>query len=191
MASEETNRRCLDTFGSWIASLAGDIEVLLKVVKADSLGRDAREAATGGINYLFKSLDLIPDGIDDIGYLDDAFTIRVSAKIAKNSGLGDIEGEASERIGALAGDTELIKSLLGDELFRRFESYVRDLRLGAARGRMVSEIIDDASSMNEFEAEVVQFCKDYEPLTFSKDEKNLIKLTAFFDAKLPRESKIP
>ena len=81
--------------------------------------------------------------------------------------------------------------LLGDELYERFVSYVTDLRMGAARGRMVSEILDDASTMKEFEAEVAQFCKDYEPLKFSKDEKNLIKLTAFFDAKLPRESHVP
>lgn len=191
MASEEINKKCLDTFGSWIASLAKDIEVLLEVVRSDSLDRGSREAAAGGINYLFKSLDLIPDGIDDIGYLDDAFTVRVSAKFVEKAGLGDLGGETKDGIKSLSADTELISSLLGDELYQRFESYVRDLRLGAARGRMVSEIIEDPASMKEFEAEVAQFCKDYEPLTFTKDEKNLIKLTAFFDAKLPRESRVP
>ena len=82
MASDEIKTRCLETFGSWIASLSGDIEALMEVVKDDSLDRGAREASTGGINYLFKSLDLIPDGIDDIGYLDDAFTVRVSGSMA-------------------------------------------------------------------------------------------------------------
>jgi uncharacterized membrane protein YkvA (DUF1232 family) len=191
MASEQVKKQCLDTFGSWIASLAGDIEVLLKVAGDESLERSAREAATGGINYLFKSLDLIPDGIDDIGYLDDAFTVRVSATFVKEAGMGGLDDEAKGRIEELAKDTELIKGLLGDELYERFVSYVRDLKNGAARGRMVSEIIEDESSMKEFEAETVQFCKDYEPLSFSKDEKNLIKLTAFFDAKLPRESRVP
>ncbi|MBW2261271.1 MAG: DUF1232 domain-containing protein [Deltaproteobacteria bacterium] len=191
MASDEIKTRCLETFGSWIGSLSGDIEALMEVVKDDSLDRGAREASTGGINYLFKSLDLIPDGIDDIGYLDDAFTIRVSAKLVKQSGFGGLGDETKKRLESLASDTELIGGLLGDELYQRFESYVTDLRLGAARGRMVSEILDDASTMKELEAEVAQFCKDYEPLKFSKDEKNLIKLTAFFDAKLPRESRVP
>jgi len=191
MASDEIKTRCLDTFGSWIASLAADIEVLMEVVKDESVDRAAREASTGGINYLFKSLDLIPDGIDDIGYLDDAFTIRVSARAIKETGFGDLGDETKQKLEALASDTELIGGLLGEELYQRFASYVADLKRGAARGRMVSEILDDPATLKEFEAEVTQFCKDYEPLKFSKDEKNLIKLTAFFDAKLPRESRVP
>jgi len=191
MASEEIKKRCLDSFGSWISSLAGDIETLLVLVKEESTPRESREAAAGGINYLFKSLDLIPDGIDDIGYLDDAFTIRVSAKLAKEAGLGPAGAELKAKIASLSGDVDLIKGLLGPDLYARFEAYVKGLRLGAARGRMVSEIVEDASSLKEFEAEVGQFCKDYEPLVFHKDEKNLIKLTAFFDAKLPRESRVP
>jgi uncharacterized membrane protein YkvA (DUF1232 family) len=191
MASEEIKKKCLDTFGSWIASLGTDVEVLIRVVRDTSLDRETRVAAAGGINYLFKSLDLIPDGIDDIGYLDDAFTIRVSAKFALKGGPGGFDDEVKGRLAALAGDTDLIGGLLGDELYARFERYVHDLRLGAARGRMVSEIVEDGASLREFEAEVAQFVKDYEPLPFSKDEKNLIKLTAFFDAKLPRESRVP
>ena len=191
MASDEIKARCLETFGSWIASLSGDIEALMEVVKDSSLDRGAREASAGGINYLFKSLDLIPDGIDDIGYLDDAFTVRVSAKFVKQAGFGDLGDETRKKLESLASDSELIEGLLGEELYERFESYVTDLRRGAARGRMVSEILDDEATMKEFEAEVTQFCKDYEPLKFSKDEKNLIKLTAFFDAKLPRESRLP
>jgi len=191
MATDETKQQCLDSFGEWIAKLGNDIAVLMKVVREESLDKDAREAAAGGINYLFKSLDLIPDGIDDIGYLDDAFTVRVAAKLVRAAGADALDDETQARLEALAGETELIKALLGDDLFARFETYVQDLRLGAARGRMVSEIVEDASSLKEFDAEVTQFVKDYEPLSFTKDEKNLIKLTAFFDAKLPRESRVP
>src|SRR5438045_3179256 len=35
-----------------------------------------------GLNYIFKSLDLIPDGIDDLGYMDDAFVLRLAAALA-------------------------------------------------------------------------------------------------------------
>ncbi len=43
-------------------------------------GRPSRRYATAGLNYIFKSLDLIPDGIDDIGFCDDAFVIRVEPR---------------------------------------------------------------------------------------------------------------
>lgn len=191
MASEEINKKCLDSFGGWISLLADDISVMMEVVKNDSLDRSAREAAAGGINYLFKSLDLIPDGIDDIGYLDDAFTVRVSAKFVLDAGTDGLGDDAKKRLEELVQEGELIQGLLGDELYARFEGYVKGLRLGAARGRMVTEIIEDASNLTEFEAEVKQFCKDYTAPEFHKDEKNLIKLTAFFDAKLPRESRLP
>ncbi len=190
MASEEIKKKCLESFGGWIASLGEDIGILLQVAKISTLNRDTREAAAGGINYLFKSLDLIPDGIDDIGYLDDAFTVRVSAKLVLEAG-GDLPGDVKARLDELSGEAGLVKSLLGEELFARFEAYVRGLRLGAARGRMVSEIIDDEANFKDFEAEVKQFVKDYSAPEFHRDEKNLIKLTAFFDAKLPRESRLP
>jgi uncharacterized membrane protein YkvA (DUF1232 family) len=186
MASDEIKAKCLESFGGWIASLADDIGLLLEVVENDSLERPAREAAAGGINYLFKSLDLIPDGIDDIGYLDDAFTVRISSTFIAGDDVGALGDEKAKRIGQLAGDADLIKGLLGDDLYERFLSYVKSLRLGAARGRMVSEILDDPSNLQEFAAEVRQFCKDYQAPEFHEDEKNLIKLTAFFDAKLPR-----
>jgi hypothetical protein len=191
MASEDIKRLCLESFGGWIGTLADDIAVLMEVVQTASLDQGSREAAAGGINYLFKSLDLIPDGIDDIGYLDDAFTVRVSAKFVVDSGMEGVGDAARARLEELSREGDLIKSLLGDELYLRFEGYVRGLRLGAARGRMVNEIIEDPANLQEFAAEVKQFCQDYTAPEFHKDEKNLIKLTAFFDAKLPRESRLP
>ena len=191
MASDDIKKQCLESFGGWIGSLAGDIGVLMEVVKDGSAPRASREAAASGINYLFKSLDLIPDGIDDIGYLDDAFTVRVAAKFTMKAGAGKVGVKSQERIGQLATDVDLLVGLLGEDLYQRFETYVDKLRLGAARGRMVSEILDDAANLLEFDAEVAQFCKDYQAPEFHKDEKNLIKLAAFFDAKLPRDSRMP
>ncbi|MBW2530731.1 MAG: DUF1232 domain-containing protein, partial [Deltaproteobacteria bacterium] len=64
--------------------------------------------------------------------------------------------------------------------------YVRDLRQGAARGRTVDELLEDKEIFREFAAEVASFVKEYSSPGFTKDEKNLIKLKAFFEAKLPK-----
>lgn len=174
----------LDTFPGWLRSLGDDAEALATLLEGSDVSQGAREAAAGGLNYLFKSLDLIPDGIDDIGYLDDAFVLRVAAELATQA-----EGETAEAklkaIGALAADCDLLREFLGKD-YARLESYVKGLRKGAARGRSVGDILGDESVRSDFTSDVRGFAKSYTSPSFSREEKNLIKLKAFFDAKLPK-----
>lgn len=181
----ETESKYLDTFPDWLRSLAEDAETMGQLLEVDSVPKDAKEAITGGLNYLFKSLDLIPDGIDDIGYLDDAFVLRVSADLAARENLGDVDEGKLERLSALSGDCDTIKEFL-EEDYERLEGYVKGLRKGAARGRAVSDILEDDSILKEFLSDVEGFAKSYESPSFAREEKNLIKLRAFFDAKLPK-----
>src|SRR6201999_3956207 len=109
-----------------------------------SVAEPARQAVAGGLNYVFKSLDLIPDGIDDIGYLDDAFVLRVSAELALQDGLGELEDDKQRALNQLAGDADVVREFLGKD-FGRFLDYVKGLRKGAARGRSVNDIVRDAT----------------------------------------------
>lgn len=181
----ETESKYLDTFPDWLRSLAEDAETLGELLELDSVPDNAKEAITGGLNYLFKSLDLIPDGIDDIGYLDDAFVLRVSADLAAREDLGDVDEGQLKRMSALANDCDTIKEFL-EEDYERLEAYVKGLRRGAARGRSVSDILEDDSVRKDFLSDVAGFAKSYESPSFAREEKNLIKLRAFFDAKLPK-----
>jgi hypothetical protein len=159
---------------------------VLDALKAPGVGEEPRKFLTGGINYLFKSLDLIPDGIDDIGYLDDAFVLRLSARAALDLDIQGLGGETMGKLGRMSNECDLVRELLGDDLYSRLEKYVRDLRKGAARGRMVDEIIRDEGIFKQFAGEAEGFVKEYQSPGFSKDEKNLIKLKAFLEAKLPK-----
>ncbi len=181
----EDMAKYLDTFPTWLRSLGDDAEHLSSVLEADGVGSVAREAVAGGINYLFKSLDLIPDGIDDIGYLDDAFVLRVAADLATQGDTGDIPADKLKVLAGLAGDCDLIREFLGGN-YARLESYVKGLRKGAARGRAVADILADATVMGELLSDVRGFARSYSAPSFSREEKNLIKLRAFFDAKLPK-----
>jgi uncharacterized membrane protein YkvA (DUF1232 family) len=139
----------------------------------------SRQSAAGGLNYLFKSLDLIPDGIDDIGYLDDAFVLRAAAAQAV------ADAGALPAIASLAEEDALVRGFLG-AAYPRLEKYVAGLRTGAARGRTVDEIVSNERMLDEFLSDVRGFASSYQAPSFSRDPKNLIKLRAFFDAKLPR-----
>ncbi len=94
----ETESKYLDTFPNWLRTLGTDAQELGEALEAKGMPSDARECIAGGLNYLFKSLDLIPDGIDDIGYLDDAFVLRVSADLAGREDLANVGKTHVDRV---------------------------------------------------------------------------------------------
>jgi uncharacterized membrane protein YkvA (DUF1232 family) len=179
----ELETRCLDAFPQWIRSLAEDATALAQLLSTDSLPQDARRFVAGGLNYVFKSLDLIPDGLEGLGFLDDAFVLRVAAGLALSipqAKDADMRGVLAK----LANDTSLIEELLAKDN-ERLVRYVRDLTKGAARGRSVAEIVDDAAVRSAFVSEIHGWAKSYTAPGFSRDEKNLVKLKSFLGTKLP------
>lgn len=178
----ELQNRCLDTFPEWLRALATDASDLSRLLTSASAPESVRRYVTGGLNYLFKSLDLIPDGIEDLGYLDDAFVLRVAASLAI-AGAPALK-EESPSLARLAADAKLVHELLGKD-YDRLERYVKGLTKGAARGRTVDEIIGDDQVRSGFLNEVAGWAASYAAPSFSRDEKNLVKLQSFLSAKLP------
>jgi len=181
----DLNEKYLDTFPSWLRSLGEDVETVLAAAETEGIDDDAKRQLVSGVNYLFKSLDLIPDGIDDIGYLDDAFVLRVSASVLGEEVLAGA-GDAAAAMKALADQTSLVEEFLGEETYARLLRYTKELRQSSARGRSVSDIVTQPEVWREFASEVRNFAKGYESPSFTREEKTLIKLRAFFEAKLPR-----
>jgi uncharacterized membrane protein YkvA (DUF1232 family) len=178
----ELQTRCLDTFPEWLRALATDASDLSRVLSSTTAPESARRFVAGGLNYLFKSLDLIPDGIEDLGYLDDAFVLRVASSLA----LAEAPAlrEEAPTVARLANEAKLVEELLGKD-YARLERYVRGLTKGAARGRTVDEILGDDAVLRAFAGEVTGWASSYGPPTFARDEKNLVKLQSFLAAKLP------
>jgi uncharacterized membrane protein YkvA (DUF1232 family) len=178
----ELHTRCLDLFPEWLRALAVDASELSALLASTDVPDSTRRYVAGGLNYLFKSLDLIPDGIEDLGFLDDAFVIRVAAALSlKEAPAGT---EAPPVLVRLAGDTKLVAELLGKD-YARLESYVKTLTRGVARGRTVDDILHDATIRAAFLHEVTGWAASYQTPSFSRDEKNLVKLQSFLGAKLP------
>jgi hypothetical protein len=168
----------LDIFPEWLHTLGKDAGQLGRIV-ATSQSDDVLRYVTSGLNYIFKSLDLIPDGIDDLGFCDDAFVIRVAASLACEADPSAREGT----LGRLADDATHISSFL-EEDYGRLVTYVKGLRRGAARGRTVEDIATDLSIRDVFLAEVEAWSAEYKVPTFTRDVKTIIKLKAFLNAKL-------
>ena len=181
----ELHTRCLDLFPEWLRALAADAGELSKLLASPSEPESTRRYVAGGLNYLFKSLDLIPDGIEDLGFLDDAFVIRVAAALAiKEAHQETGTAPVAPVLARLAADTKLVADLLGKD-YVRLESYVKTLTRGIARGRTVDDILHDDTIRAAFLHEVSGWAASYQTPSFSRDEKNLVKLQSFLGAKLP------
>jgi uncharacterized membrane protein YkvA (DUF1232 family) len=178
--TETTDALYLELFPAWLRSLGDDVAALGEVVKGEA-SEPVKRYVVAGLNYLFKSLDLIPDGIDDLGFCDDAFVLRVAADLALKAEGASGGGEALTR---LAADTAKIREFLGDD-YARLEGYVDTLRKGAARGRTVDDILGDEAVRTTFLHEVAAWTQGFQPPNFTRDPKTLIKLKAFLSAKLP------
>lgn len=176
--SDAIDPRYLEMFPQWLRSLGEDAAAIAESVSARA-DDEATRSLVGGLNYIFKSLDLIPDGIDDIGFLDDAFVVRVACAQAVLVVPAAKEGVVAR----LSDDARAIADFLGED-YGRLEKYVQGLRKGAARGRTVDEILTEASMKKEFLSEVKAWSTGYAAPSFTRDPKTLVKMKAFLRAKL-------
>lgn len=174
--------RCLDAFPLWLAALGSDAVGVGAGLNDPQTTPEARLALAGGLQYLFKSLDLIPDGVEELGYLDDALVLRVAAQLAL-SGDEALAGR-STTVAKLARETTLVRELLGEE-YQRLEMYTRRLVDETVRGKTAHELLAEPDGAKNLTSAVEAWAASYEPPSFARDEKNLIRLFAFLLTKLP------
>ena len=172
--------RCLEAFPTWLKSLGDDAQKLAAVVESTALPLAARRGAAVALNYLFKSLDLIPDGLEEIGFVDDAFVFRVAASTVPPD---EASADPSGTLGRLGGDAGLVQEFLGD-VYPRLSAYVGELGKAKVRGRSVDDVLADSSALSDFVREARQWATGYQPPPFHRDDKNLVKLRSFLGAKL-------
>jgi uncharacterized membrane protein YkvA (DUF1232 family) len=172
--------RSLDAFPNWLQTLGRDAEALATVVDDRALPSGTRRAAAIALNYLFKSLDLIPDGLEDLGYVDDAFVFRVAAVSASED---ERAADSSGTLARFAEEIGLVREFLSD-VYPRLEGYVAGLAEASARGRSVGDVLADETVLADFVRDARQWASGYTPPPFTRDEKNLVKLKAFLTARL-------
>lgn len=179
MTPEQT--QFLDAFPIWLKRLPEDVRALALRLNEGSVDPEVARKLAGALNYLFRSLDLIPDGIEELGFVDDAFVLRVTA--AKlGSSAAPAEQDVVRRLGE---EAELIRAFLEDD-YARLERFVSGFDTLAVRGRSVEAIVADASVREEFLGELESWAKSFEPPSFARDVRNLTKLKAFLHTKLAK-----
>jgi uncharacterized membrane protein YkvA (DUF1232 family) len=179
----DLDTRCLEAFPAWLCSLGDDARALAELIEKDQGSEAVRRQLIAALNYLFKSLDLIPDGIEDLGFVDDAFVFRAAAAAAVKADANLASADAAVR--RLSEEADLIREFLGTDA-GRLEAHVAGLGDSSARGRSVGEVMADAEIRATFVREVKSWADAYQAPTFARDPKTLVKLRSFLTAKLPK-----
>jgi uncharacterized membrane protein YkvA (DUF1232 family) len=172
--------RCLEAFPTWLKSLGQDAQKLALLVEQRDLPEGLRRGAAVALNYLFKSLDLIPDGLEDLGFVDDAFVFRVAAR---SVAAADAAADPGGTVARLAADAALVEEFLG-ETYPRLSGYVARLGDATIRGRSIAAILSEEGPGAELARDVRQWAEGYQSPAFHRDEKNLVKVRSFLAAKL-------
>jgi uncharacterized membrane protein YkvA (DUF1232 family) len=180
----ELDTRCLDAFPEWLRALHDDALALAGLLDEERLAEPVRRRIAGALNYLSKSVDLIPDGLEELGYVDDAFVFRVAAADAIQRDSAAARADVTGTLGRLAGEAELIQEFLGD-CYPRLSAFTQALEQLTVRGRTADAIATDAGVRRQLVREVRSWTESFTPPTFSRDEKNLVKVKSFLNTKLP------
>ncbi|MCA9593978.1 MAG: DUF1232 domain-containing protein [Myxococcales bacterium] len=179
----DLDTRCLEAFPGWLSTLGEDARALAELVESETGTEGARRQLVQALNYLFKSLDLIPDGIEDLGFVDDAFVFRTAT--AEAAKLDQELAGSDATVKRLTEDAALIREFLADDA-PRLETHVAGLGSSSARGRTADDVLGDAEVRATFVREVKSWADAYQAPTFTRDPKTLVKLRSFLTAKLPK-----
>lgn len=175
---DSISSRRLEVFALWLKALPADVRGLAAVLTPKE-PEAVRVNVAAGLVYLARNLDLIPDGIEGIGYLDDAFVLRTSAALAFES-VGPAPSPVLRR---LAADNAEVVSFLGAD-YTRFREYVIALRHHRTKGHTVTEIATTPALARDLVAEVQEWCGTYRESPLQQDAAELYRLKSFLHAKL-------
>jgi uncharacterized membrane protein YkvA (DUF1232 family) len=175
---DTSSQRRLEVFSQWLKALPPDVKGLASVLSQRE-PESVRIAVVSALVYLTRNLDLIPDGIEGIGYLDDAFVLRTASAVAVEAvGVG-----APTVIRRLARDNDLVQEFLGSD-YGRFRTYVIGLRDHVAKGRTAVQIAASDDLSKALVSESNDWCAEYKESPLKKDPAELDRLQMFLKSKL-------
>ncbi|MBU1069155.1 DUF1232 domain-containing protein [Myxococcota bacterium] len=174
-----TDLELLQNLEAWVANLGEDTKILRKALDSDGISRDAKKYLLGGLSYMLRKVDIIPDYLGGIGVLDDAAVMRVSAKLAVEAGMPN----AGEGIKKLISEDEMTR-LLFDNLYDGFVSYVKRLPEERIRNRNADHILDEAGCMDQFDRELEDEIRGYTAKPLGQNDRTIREFRSFIKSKV-------
>jgi hypothetical protein len=177
----------LSTFGSWLSQLGGEADALCRLVEQEELPVAARRVGAESLNHLLWSVELIPEGLEALGHLEDSFAFRLLAQQALSAEPELASADASGTLGRLAGEAQVLAEFLGAEDHARLGQLVTE-RAQRGRGCPVQDLLEPGDARAAALGEARSWSQSYRPPSFGAGEQDLVKLQAFLRTRLRRAS---
>ena len=179
-----TEPKFLPAFAGWLRVMGEDVLSLANLLDAPEAPLPYRRAAAEALSGLLRLVQLIPEGIEALGYLEGAFAFRVIAERALAGSHEPAEG-ADGRVPRLAADAALVTEFLGDDLPRFREIWLTPEATQRA-GRPASDLLDDEALRHDVLREARAWVEHYHAPELGEGPQERVKIESFFRTRLRR-----
>jgi uncharacterized membrane protein YkvA (DUF1232 family) len=174
----------IEAIESWVEALPGDVEVVKAVLEADGAHREARKLAAAALGYLVTRMDLIPDWNETIGVIDDTMVLRVCMDLAVVYEPLPLPSDMQLRLARLSNQVDVVKDLLGADLYTKLRRHCTRLVDTAVRGHSPARVVDDAAARTALYAEVAVDLARVPPSSSSRPDDVEPRLRSYLHHKL-------
>lgn len=169
-------------FQEWIDSFEHDVALYIDIAKDETSPAPLRRLIAGGLMYIIRQFDLIPDYLKPVGLLDDAIVLRITADLGAEH-TAELDPKFMKQMFKLANDAELVKEFLG-EGYRDLENYVRRQPEDAVHGITGDSVVEHASVRDDLLAQVAEELKTFEADAIEDGAKVERQLKSYIHSKL-------
>jgi uncharacterized membrane protein YkvA (DUF1232 family) len=162
---------------NWIGTIPKDVEVMVEALQSSATPRESRSLLAGGLSYMLRKIDIVPDFLEGVGVVDDTLVIRVAAASAVELGSGKLDSYIEGELFGLGQSLDSLRDYLGDA-YPGFEAYVKELLKGEVGACMADNIIDDEETYQQFLGEVKDAIAKYNPRPITYEKR---QVKALFD----------
>lgn len=177
----------LPAFASWLHTLGEDVLSLAHLLESPDAPAPFRAASAEALSYLLRTSELIPEGIEHLGYLEVAFAFRAVAKRALADESEGGESSLEGRVPRLAAEAALIVEFLQDDIDAFWETVLAPAALSRA-GRPATDVLEDAELRAATLESARAWVELYRAPELSPGEEELVKIRSFFRTRLRRAS---
>jgi hypothetical protein len=181
-----TDPKFLPAFSNWLRALGEDVLSLANVLGTPEAPVPFRLAAAQALHGWLRLVELVPEGVEALGYLEGAFAFRVIAERALADGPEPVEGGADGRVRRLASEAAVVAEFLGDDVSRLRERWLAP-EATTRSGRPASALLEDDALRHDVQREAREWVELYQAPELGDGPEELVKIEAFFRTRLRRE----
>ena len=173
-------------FTAWLAGLGREARELGSLLERDATPEAVRRFAAETLNQLLYAVDLVPEGVEALAYLEGLFTFRVLARQCCEAQPDLAPADSSGTLSRLAGEAHWVESFLGAEDYARLAAIVQVQRGRRSRDRSPTELLEAGEARSAAVQEAQAWAERYRPPNFGAGSHDLVRLLSFLRTRVRR-----